>query len=223
MTQKEFDTIFKKPIYKKNLDDLISDGIVTRSQTNKDLLRLFQREHQLEVKKILNFEVLENRALKMQPSTDRTKNLQSIFYEYADQNRSEGVYYFYREKKNPDSWTVFARANPHREPYRYPFGSIKDSGSKLRQMWTATVQAWKSNAKQSIRRGQAEKIDQDAFGNNRQAGFAAFKLFTYAGWLRVSHVGRTVYYNVVDEKAHLSKTKLNQFANNVLKARGFDY
>jgi len=159
----------------------------------------------------------------MHPSTDRTKNLQSRFYEHADQNRSKGVYYFYTEKNDTDSWIVFARADPKIEPFRYPLGSIKDSKSKLRQMWTATVQAWKGNAKQSIRRGRAEKVDQDAFGNNRQAGFAAFKLFTYAGWLRVSRVGRTVYYNVVDEKAHLSKTMLSQFTKNVLKARGFDY
>ncbi len=64
----------------------------------------------------------------------------------------------------------------------------------------------------------AEKLDQDAFVNNRQPGFAAFKLFTHAGWLRVPREnGTSIYYDVVDDKAHKNRTKLNQFTNNILK------
>ena len=69
----------------------------------------------------------------------------------------------------------------------------------------------------------AEKIDQDSFGNNRQRGFAAFKLFALAGWLRISHAtGISIYYNMVDEKARRNETKLNQFNNNILKRWGIN-
>lgn len=188
-----------------------------------EILRLFQRDHPIEVRKILNFEILENNALKMQPLIEKTKNLSSRFYEHADQNRSNGVYYFYTEKGDPDCWIVFARLNAKKDPYRYRLGAIKDTDSKLYRMWLATIQAWKRNAKQPIRRGEAEKIDQDAFGNNRQPGFASFKLFTHAGWLRIPYGnGTSIYYNVVDESAHKNSRKLNEFTNNVLKSWGFD-
>ncbi len=167
--------------------------------------------------------MLDELALQSQPSNDMTKNLVKRFFEHADQNKSNGVYYFYTEKEDPDSWIVFARLNVKKQAYRYRLGSIKDPNSKLRGMWLATVEAWKRNAKQSFRRGEAEKIDQDSFGNNRQRGFAAFKLFTLAGWLRISYAtGISIYYNVVDEKAHNNKTKLEQFNSNILKRWGLD-
>ena len=159
----------------------------------------------------------------MQPFSDLTKNLHSRFYEHADQNRSNGVYYFYTEKDDPDCWIVFARSDVKKEPYRYHLGSIKDPNSKLYQMWLVTVQAWKGNGKQPIRRGMAEKIDQDAFGNNRQPGFAAFKLFLHAGWLRIPYGNRTsIFYNVVDEKIHFDSNNLDKFTENILKGWGFD-
>jgi len=158
----------------------------------------------------------------MQPSNEITKNLTKRFYEHTDQNRNNGVYYFYTEKSAPDSWVVLARLNIKKEPYRYRLGSIKDSNSKLYGMWLATLTAWKGNAKNSIRRSAAEKIDQDAFGNNRQPGFAAFKLFTHAGWLRIALCNRTsISYNVVDDKSHQNKTKLDSFTNDILKGWGF--
>lgn len=159
----------------------------------------------------------------MQPIHEETKDLTSRFYEHADQNRSNGVYYFYTEKNAPDSWVVLARSHANKKPYRYPLGSIKNSNSKLYEMWIATLTAWKRNAKNPIRRGAAEKIDQNAFGNNRQAGFAAFKLFTHAGWLRIALGNRTsISYNVVDDKSHKNKTKLDSFTNDILKGWGFD-
>jgi len=184
---------------------------------------LFQRDFQIEIRKILTFELLEDSALKMQPTYEQTKNLMNRFYEHADQNRSNGVYYFYTEKNDPDSWIVLARLSAKKEPHRYRIGSIKDSNSKLSAMWIATLTAWKGNAKNPIRRSAAEKIDQDAFGNNRQPGFAAFKLFTHAGWLRIALGSRTsIYYNVVDDKAHQNSEKLASFTNDILKGWGFD-
>lgn len=225
LTPKEFDEHFnKKSEYIQNLETLVANGIINRIiKGNNRILKLFQRDHAIEIRKILNFETLENLALQMQPENDKTKNLHSRFYEHADQNRSNGVYYFYTEMDDPDSWIVFARLNPKKEPYRYRLGSIKDSSSRLYLMWLATVQAWEGNGKQPIRRGMAEKIDQDSFGNNRQPGFAAFKLFTHAGWLKIPYGnGTSVYYDVVDESSHRNQTKINQFTNNVLKKWGFD-
>lgn len=83
---------------------LIDNGTINSSaEKNKKILRLFRRDHRLEIRNILNFEKLVIRALKMQSSTEKTKNLHSRFYEHADQNRSKGVYYFYTEKEDPDS------------------------------------------------------------------------------------------------------------------------
>lgn len=223
--KEDFDSQFGgKSEYEKNLNTLIANGIINKTTKNsKEILILFQRDHSIEVRKILNFEILEDNALKMQPTIEQTKNLLSRFYEHADQNRSNGVYYFYTEKDEPDCWIVFARLNPKKEPYRYRLGSIKDSQSKIFQMWLATLQAWKGNGKQPIRRGMAEKLDQDAFGNNRQPGFAGFKLFTHAGWLRIPFGNKTsIYYNVVDDNVHKDQAKLNEFSNNILKRWGFE-
>lgn len=223
--QKEFDRqLGNKPEFSQNLDTLIANGIINRSTKNgKQILRLFEKDHTIEIRKILNFEILENLALQMQPSNDKTKDLHSRFYEHADQNKSNGVYYFYTEMGDPDCWIVFARLNPKKESYRYRIGSIKDKNSRLYRMWIATVKAWKGNGKQSIRRGMAEKLDQDAFGNNRQPGFAAFKLFTHAGWLRVPHSdGTSIYYDVVDENAHQNTNKINQFTSSILRRWGIN-
>jgi len=203
---------------------LIAYGIINRTRgENEQILRLFKRDHPIEIRKILTFELLENFALQMQPTYEQTKNLLSRFIEHADQDRSNGVYYFYTEKNDPDSWIVLARLNAKKNPHRYKLGSIKDPNSKLKAMWIATLSAWKGNAKNPIRRGAAEKIDQDAFGNNRQPGFAAFKLFIHAGWLRIAPVSRTsIHYNVVDDKAHQNSEKLTSFTNDILKGWGFD-
>jgi len=218
------DQFGKDSAYTKNLDTLIANGIINKNtKADRVVLTLFERDHQIEIRKILNFEKLEDLALIMQPSVDNIKNLHSRFYEFADQNRSNGVYYFYTEKNDPDCWIVLARVDAKKEPYRYRLGSIKDSNSKIYQMWVATVQAWNGNGKQAINRGMAEKIDQDSFGNNRQPGFAAFKLFTHAGWLRIPFgKGTSISYIVTDEKAHSDETKVNQFTNNILRRWGFD-
>ena len=225
ITQKDFDAHFKKNLnILKNLETLIAHGIINRStKGGEPILRFFQRDHPIEVRKILNYKALEDLALMMQPSNESTKNLDKRFYEHADQKQSEGVYYFYTEKGDPDCWIVLAREDVKKEPHRYRLGSIEDPNSKLYEMWLATVQAWNGNGKQSIRRGMAEKIDQDAFGNNRQPGFAAFKLFTHAGWLRIPHGNNTsIFYNVEDEKIHLDQQNLNQFTKDILKRWGMD-
>jgi len=225
ITMKDFEKEFKKNFnYENNLNTLIANGIIVLSRKeDEQVLKIFEREHQIDLRKILTYELLEDMALKMQPEIEKTKNLVSRFHEHADQNRSNGVYYFYTEKGDPDCWVVFARLNPKKESYRYKLGTINDPKSRLHRMWLSTIQAWKDNNRESIRRGMAEKLDQDAFGNNRQPGFASFKLFTYAGWLKIPfRDGTSVYYDVVDDKSHRDSAKLNNFTDQVLRRCGFN-
>ncbi|MEX0656108.1 MAG: hypothetical protein WD154_00980 [Nitrosopumilaceae archaeon] len=225
ITQNQFDKHFNnKSVYNINLQTLIANNVISKATKNGEkILRLFKRDHQIEVRKIINYKSLEDLAQKMQPTHDMTENLIPRFYEHADQNKSNGVYYFYTKQDDPDYWVVFARLNPKKDAYKYTLGSIKDSESRLHKMWLATVQAWKDNRKEPIRRGAAEKLDQDSFGNNRQRGFASFKLFSHAGWLRIPYgTGTSIYYDVVDDKAHRDQTKLDQFTSNILKRWGFE-
>ncbi len=224
ITRKDFEKEFEKNInYENNLNTLIANGIIVSSRKGDErVLKIFEKDHPSDLHHIQNFELLDNMALKMQPENEKTKNLVSRFHEHTDQNKGKGVYYFYTTKGDPDFWTVFARLDPKGEPHRYRLGSINDKESKLYKMWIATVKAWIDNDRQPIRRGMAEKLDQDAFGNNRQPGFASFKLFTFARWLKISYRnGTSVYYDVVDVESHLDSTKLNNFRDQVLKHWGF--
>lgn len=224
ITRKDFEKKFKKNInYESNLKTLITNGIVVPSRKgDKQVLTIFEREHQIDLRHILRYEILNNMALKMQPEIEKIQGLVSRFHEHTDQNQGKGVYYFYTDKGDPDCWIVFARLDPKKEPYRYRLGAINDRESKLYKMWLATVQAWRDNNNEPIRRGMAEKLDQNAFGNNRQPGFASFKLFTYAGWLKIPHRnGTSVYYDILDAESHNNSTKLKNFTDQVLEQWGF--
>jgi len=225
VTKDAFENEFKKNInYERNLNTLIANGIVVSSiKGGEQVLTIFEKDHQNDLHFIQNFELLDSIALKMQPENEKTNGLLRRFHEHTDQNKGKGVYYFYTDKGDPDCWVVFSRSDPSGEPHRYRLGAINDKESKLYKMWTATVQAWMENDRQPIRRGTAERLDQIAFGNNRQPGFASFKLFTYGGWLKIaSRNGTSMFYDVVDERSHLDSGKLDNFRDQVLQHWGIN-
>lgn len=151
-----------------------------------------------EIRRIKNIEPIGTRSKEMLPMDKYfTGYIERFTLTTQNSWPHRGTYYCCTKKEDNTNWKIIFRANPTKNPRTYYFGSFLDNDSTVLNMWKTIVKVWKKNNQQPVYKKMAEDANQTDFGNNRQAGTAAFEIFRKFGWIHeVSKKGKQIFYQI---------------------------
>ena len=175
-------------------DQLVADELLVTSMVNGRQAIFLNPNKQLEITKYFNQEPVGEVRERLAPSPSTFENLDRRF-EIVTENAwpNQGTYYLCTQVGDPMHWVALYRSKPNKRPTRMNFGSLRDRGSRITKMWN--VIRGLGRRETPFYKKQAEDIDQQIFGNNRQPAVAVFGIFNYLGWIKeVERRGKRIFY-----------------------------
>ena len=193
-------------------EQLIEDELLVTSIVNGRKTTFLNHNKQLEIIKYFNQEPVDEVRERLKPSQDNFENLNERFTIVTENAwPNQGTYYLCTQMDDPTFWVALYRSKPHKKPTRINLGSLTNNESRITRMWEVIRSLGNENT--TFYKKQAEDLDQQAFGNNRQPAVAAFGIFTYLGWIKeVERRGKSIIYeldkdnlydNLINNRGHI--------------------
>ena len=194
----------------KAFDNLVEQKLLFQVSLGSFILG--SHAHIGEIRRIKNIEPIGSMSKALVPMDSYFKGYSQQFT-LTTQNSwpHRGTYFCCTKEDDPSNWKIIYRADPTKKPNTYYFGSLIDENSRVIKMWKTILEVWNNNDCKPIFKKMAEDNNQKDFGNNRQAGSAAFEMFRKFGWIHeVDRKGKQIFYQIdkPDDYLEIIKKKI---------------
>lgn len=183
-------------------EELQGDKIIEKYTTGaKTFYGLNFFDNKSEIERMIKNEPFGKKSDWIKPTREECKGLKEIFRDASSRGwPNRGFYYFYTRLDDPDYWIVLIKVKPNAKPNKVILGSTVNKKSRIMKIWNAVLKVSKTNKGKPFIKKWVENIEQKACGNNRLPSKAAFHIFVYLKWLKItSKKGSTSFYQVNDK------------------------